>query len=174
MSILSKKTVFTSNYFKVVQKVIKRNGKTFTKDIIERNSSVLIIAYTKDDIYLESQYRDSLEKVNIEIVQGTVDADDDPLETAKRELHEEVGLIAKKWKKLAEWDLSAVLNAKQYVFAATDLEETEQHLEFDEEIEIMKMPIKQVLEKIDMGEITTASHIAALLLFDKMRKEGKF
>jgi len=173
MSVLSKKTVYTSKYFKVIQKEISRNGKTFTKDIIERNSSVIIIAYTQDEIYLESQYRDSFERKNLEVVQGTVLEGDDPFETAKRELKEEVGLTAKTWKKLAQWEISAILNSKQYIFAATDLEQKEQHLEIDEEIEIMKMPLEKVLDKIDNGELTTASHIAALLMFDRMRKEGK-
>lgn len=173
MSVLSKKTVYTSKYFKIIQKVIERNGNTFTKDIIERNASVLIIAYTRDEIYLESQYRDALEKVNLEIVQGTVETGDDPLETAKRELLEEAGLVAKTWKKIAEWDLTAILDIKHYVYAATDLETKEQQLEVDEKIEIMKMPFENVLKKIETGEMTIASHIAALLLFDRLRKEGK-
>jgi ADP-ribose pyrophosphatase len=173
MSVLSTKTVYTSKYFKVIQKTIERNGQKFTKDIIERNSSVIIIPYIKDEIYLESQYRDSFDRMNLEVVQGTITTGDDPLETAKRELQEEVGLTAKTWKKLAEWELSAILKAKQYIFAATDIEQTEQHLEFDEEIEVMKMPLEKVLHKIENGELTTASHIAALLLFDRLRREGK-
>jgi len=134
---------------------------------------VIIIPYTDDEIYLESQYRDALGKINLEAVQGTIATGDDPLQTAKRELEEETGLVARKWKKLAQWDLSAILDAKQYIFAATDFEQKEQHLEFDEEIEIMKMPRTTILDKIETGELTTASHIAALLLFDRLRREGK-
>ena len=73
----------------------------------------------------------------------------------------------------AEWDLSAIITMKMHVFAATDLEEKEQKLEFDEEIEIIKLPLEKILQKIDDGEITIASNIAALLLFQRLRKEGK-
>jgi ADP-ribose pyrophosphatase len=173
MSVLSRKTVFTSKKFNVIQHVIKRNGKTFTKEIIERRSVIVVIPYTDKEIYIQSQYRDALEKVTLEVVQGTIEEGDDPEETAKRELREEAGLVAKTWKKLAVWDVNAMMNMKMYVFAATDLEEKEQKLEFDEDIEIMKMPLGKVLEKIENGEMTIGSHIAAILLFDRLKKEGK-
>ncbi len=171
--ILSTKTVYTSRYFKVLQKLIKRNGKTFTKDIIHRNASVLIIPYVNNEIYIESNYRDALEKMNLEIVQGTIEEGDDPFETAKRELQEEVGLTAKKWDKLAVWNLAGNMDITLHLFAATDLEEGEQQLDFEEDIEIQKIPLEKILGKIENGEFTTATHIAALLLFDKLRKEGK-
>jgi ADP-ribose pyrophosphatase len=174
MKILSTKTIFTSKYFKINQKVIERNGKTFTKDFIERNPVVMIIPYTKDnEVYIESQFRDALNRMSFELVAGNIEGSDDPLESAKRELKEEAGLSAKTWKKLYEWDLSASMNAKIHLFAATDLEESEQHLDADEEITVLKMPLVDALKKVEDGEMVTASHLAALLLFDRLRKEGK-
>jgi len=173
MKLLSTKTVFSSKYFKVNQNVIERNGKKFTKDFVERNPVVLIIPYTADEVYLESQFRDALGKMNLEIVAGTIEVGGDPLETAKRELKEEAGLIAKTWKKIAEWQLSPNMQAKIHVFAATDLETGEQQLDFDEEITIIKMPLQKALKNIETGEMITASHIAALLLFERLVKERK-
>lgn len=174
MKVLSTQTVYTSKYFKINKNVLERNGKTFTKDFIERNPVVIIIPYTANyEIYMESQFRDALNATSLEIVAGTIEEGGDSLETAKRELHEEAGLTAKTWKKIAEWDLSVNMNAKIHFFTATDLEEGEQHLDFDEEITIIKMPLEKVMEKIASGEIIGASHIAALLLFDRLRKEGK-
>lgn len=119
--ILSTKTVYISRYFKVHQRVIERNGRTFTKDFVERNPVVLIVPHTKEKIYIESQYRDALEGMSLEVVGGTIEEGGDPLETAKRELHEEAGLTGKTWKKIAEWNLSANMQAKIHVFAVTDL-----------------------------------------------------
>jgi ADP-ribose pyrophosphatase len=171
--VLSTKTVFTSTSFKIVQKTIELNNKIFTKDIIERKSSLIIIPYTQDEIYIESQYRDSLEEVTLEIVQGTIEDGEDVLEAAKRELQEETGLTAKKWTKIADWDVTTTMKFKAHVFAATDLESGEQHLEFDEDIKIIKMPLIDVMQKIENGELTAATHVAAILLFDRLRKEGK-
>jgi len=173
MSILSTKIVYTSKYFEVLQKVVRRNGKSFTRDFVIRTPSVFIIPYTQEEIYIESQFRDAYEKKIFEIVAGKIEANDDPLESAKRELLEEAGLRANKWEKIAEWELSANMQAKIHVFIATDLEKQKQQVDFDEEIEILKLPFKKVLKKIDDGEIIIASHIAALLLFDKLKREGK-
>src|SRR6266404_8746285 len=143
MKILSTKTVYTSKYFKIAQKVVENNGKIFTKDFIEKNPVVLIIPHIEDEVYIESQFRSALGKKVLELVAGNMEANEDPLEAAKRELLEEAGLTAKKWKKLHVWNLSANTTAVIHLFAATELEQGEQNLDFDEEIEIMKMPIKK-------------------------------
>jgi hypothetical protein len=46
-------------------------------------------------------------------------------------------------------------------------------LEDDEEIEMVKMPFEDIIKKIENGEMTATSHIAALFLFKKLREEGK-
>jgi ADP-ribose diphosphatase len=172
--ILSSKTVFTSKFFKVINKNIERNGKRFSKDLIEKNPIVLIIPYTADnEIYIESQYRDAFGGLSLEVVAGTIENNDDPLDTAKRELEEEAGLSAKSWKKIAQWQISSNMNAVAHFFIATDLKEGKQHLDEDEEITILKLPFEEVLKKVENGEMKVAYHIAALLLFDRLRKEGK-
>lgn len=172
--ILSDETVYQAKYFRVRKITIERNGKTFTKDFIERAPAVLIIPYTKGgDIYVEYQYRDALNKSVYELVAGNMEDDADPLETAKRELKEETGLVAKTWHKIAAWDLSVNMMAKIHVFAATELTEGKSDLNDDEVIDTIKMPFSDVLEKIENGDIPAASHIAALLVFEKLKKEGK-
>lgn len=173
MKILSTNTVFSSRYFTIERNVIERNGKTFTKDFIQRTPTVFIIPYTNDEIYLELQYRDAYKKELIEIVAGKIESNDTPLEAAKRELREEAGLTASKWEKIADWDLSANMQSKIHVYVATDLIEHKQNLDEDEQIEIIKMPINKIIDKIEKGEITIASNIAALLLFAELKKGGK-
>ena len=174
MKILSTKTVFTSRYFKIIHKDIERNGKQFSKEFIERTPSVLIIPYNADNgIYLVSEFRDAFNKNILNLIGGKIEEGADPLESAKRELKEEAGLTAKTWKKLYEWELNVNMNSKIYLFAATDLEKGEQQLEIDEEIDVVKLPIETILEKVENGEIRTSTDIAAFLLFDRLRKEGR-
>src|SRR5258708_5398052 len=150
MSIRTTKTVHTSKYFKVVQKEIERNGKNFTKDFIEKNAIVVIIPYTKEyEIYMEWQFRDVFEKHILETVAGTIEGDDDPLTTAKRELEEEAGLTAKTWKKIAEWETSSSMQGAIHLFASTDLTKGKQQLDDDEEIQITRVPLAELLDKID-------------------------
>lgn len=174
MKIISTKHIYTSRYFKVLQKIIERNGKTFTKDFIERNDTAVIIPYTNtNEIYMESQFRDALGKLSLEVVAGQVEEGEDPFEAAKKELREEAGLTAKTWHKLAVWDLSVNMKGKTHIFAATDLLQGENNLEIDEEIEMIKIPLDIVMKKIRNGEMTAMSHIAALFLFKQLREEGR-
>ncbi len=174
MKVLSSKTVYSSKYFRIQQEQIERDGRTFTKDFIERNAVTIIIPYTADnEIYMESQFRDALGERSLEIVAGHVEEGEEPLETAKKELKEEAGLTAKTWHTLGLWDLNINMRAKVHVYAATDLTEGETALEEDEDITIVKMPLDEVIKKVEEGKVRAASHIAALLLFKKMREEGK-
>lgn len=172
--ILSQKTVFQSKYFQVNRVEIERNGKTFTKDIIERNSSVFVLPLTEEnELYLVSQYRDAHGKVLLEIVAGTMDAGEtSPLDVAKRELEEEAGLTAKSWKKLATLETSANMKSTVHLFLAKDLTLTKQQMDEDEDITIVKLPMSEVLEKIETGEISISSNVASLLLFDKLQKKN--
>jgi ADP-ribose pyrophosphatase len=174
MGELSSKTVYQAKYFRIVQKQIERNGKTFTKDFIERSSVVSILPITdQGEIYLEKQYRDAFGKEILEIVAGTMENDDNPLESAKRELQEETGLTAANWKQIASWELSVNMLAKQYIFVATGITEGPSHLDEDEQIDVIKMPFEEAVEKAVSGEIIATTHIAAILLYDKLKKDGK-
>ena len=173
MKVLSSKTVFTSRKFSVIQNTIERNGKTFTKDFIQRNPVVLVIPYEGNTIYMESQFRDALGGLSLEIVSGNMEKGFSTLENAKRELKEETGLTAETWHHLADWELSVSMDAKIHVFAATDLKKGKAHLDYDEEITLVKMSLDEVFEKIRNGEMKAASHIASLFLFKQLQEEGK-
>jgi ADP-ribose pyrophosphatase len=172
--ILSSKNVFQSKFFRVIRAEIERNGKRFTKDLLERNDTVVILPITNSgEIYMIMQYRDSYGKSFIELPAGNMEHNDSPLESAKRELNEETGLTANNWQHIATFITSANIKGLVHVFTASDLEKGQQALEEDEEIKILKVPINEAIRKIETGEIQATAFVSALLLFDKLRKEGK-
>lgn len=174
MKILSSQNVFTSKFFHVNHVEIERDGKKFTKDIIEENPVAVVLPYTNNgEIYLASEFRDALEKVIFGLIGGKMKPGEDPLTSAKSELKEEAGLTALTWKHIVTWETSPVMKKKMEVFFATDLETGVQNLEEDEKIEPIKLPIPEALAKIENGEIPVALDAAVILLFDKMQKEGK-
>lgn len=172
---LSQKTIFQSKYFHIDQIVVERNGKQFSKDVIERAPVVFILALTeKDEIYLLSQYRDAFGKRLLEVVAGTMDtADASPLDVAKRELAEETGLTANKWQELTTLHLSANMVAPMHIFLAQELTEGKAHQDDDEDIELLKMPFSEAVNKAINGEIIVASHIGIILLLNQLKQEGK-
>ncbi len=172
--IVATEPAFKSKYFKIEKVTIERKGKTFTEDILSRTPTVIILPVNeKDEIYLVSQYRDSMQERLLEVVAGHMEKGESPLEAAKKELKEETGLSAKTWKQLSTLYVSANMNAVAHIFYATDLTEGKQDLDEDEDIKIIKIPFQKALKKIDNGEIRVSSNIASLLLLDRWRKEAE-
>ncbi len=172
--IYSEKIIFKSKFFKIKQVTLKRNGRKFTKDIIERSSIALILPLTeKNEVYLVTQYRDALKKVSLEVIAGMMDKNETPLQAAKRELQEETGLTARNWIQIATLNISANMIAEAHVFVARNLKEGVPNLDEDEDIQTVKMHMKDAVKKALNGEIAITSNISALLIADSLQKEGK-
>lgn len=173
--ILSRETVFKSKYFHVEKKVVEQNGKTFTKDFVIRKPHVMILPLTENkEIFLVKQYREALGNFSLEAVAGFAeDGTDDPLETAKRELHEETGITAKDWKKLMIFNIAGNITSYGHLFLARNLQVGPQHLDEDEDIAVVKLSLKEAVKKVINCEIVNAPSVAALLLLDKLIQEGE-
>jgi ADP-ribose pyrophosphatase len=172
--ILSTKTVYKTNFFKVDQVEIERKGKVFKKEIISRRPHVLILPLTNEnEIYLIKQFRDVYQKELLEVVAGYIEEDEDPLAGAKRELKEETGLSANNWNHLTTIQTSANMNSTIYIYVAKDLTEGVSEQEEDEEISLIKIPFDEAVKKVVEGEIFVSAYMTAILLLDKLKKEGK-
>jgi 8-oxo-dGTP pyrophosphatase MutT (NUDIX family) len=86
------------------------------------------------------------------------------LSAAKRELEEEVGLLAQDWQQLMTMHLSnSVTDEFCVVFVARNLYAGQQQLESSEDIEYKKLPLRDAIEMVKRGEITDGISVAALL-----------
>lgn len=172
--ILSQKTTYKAKFFHIDQVTYERNSTAITKDVIIRNQIVQILPLTpENELYLIREFRDVYQKFLLETIGGHMDKDELPLEAAKRELKEETGLSAKNWSKLMTMNLSSNIESVYHIFLATDLIEGEAKLDSDEDIQLIKIPLSQAVEKVVNGEITLATNISVILLLDKLQKEGK-
>lgn len=170
--ILSQKTVFEAELFQIDEYDLEKDGVFYRhRNVVERDVAMVIAINEKEELYLISQYRYLHGKDMLEGVAGFVENGLSPLETAKKELKEEAGLTAQKWTQLGTFERQAsVIGGKIHIFIAQDLEESEQELEEFEEIQVLKMPLKEVINKIEKGDITVAGFIAAVLLLDRHLK----
>jgi len=88
----------------------------------------------------------------------------DPIESAKRELKEETGLIANDWQELMRLHTSnSVTDERGLVYIAKNLTQGETAFEETEELLIQKLPLEEAIERVLSGEITDAISVAGLL-----------
>ena len=118
------------------------------------------------------QFRFPLERYGWEIPEGGGPLDVDPLESAKRELQEEVGLIAEHWEQLLELDLSnSVTNEQSIVYVAEGLTPVSTNHEDTENLTIEKLPFYELYQQVLDGTIRDSISVAAILKLAHVRPE---
>jgi ADP-ribose pyrophosphatase len=162
--------------------LIEPGGKRSERDVIRHNGSVVILAMdntkNKKDpwIVMERQYRHAANQFLWELPAGKLEVGEDPVAGAQRELEEETGYRAKKWKPLVEYYASpGFLGESMKVFLAEGLVAGEAHPEDDEEIELRLVKLSDVIKMIDKGAIMDGKTLSSVLLYARQasRKRKK-
>jgi ADP-ribose pyrophosphatase len=158
--------------FKVVRQAqIAADGSTLWRETVQHPGSVAIVPLVDaGHVCLIRNYRVAVGQTLWEIPAGTLDRDESPLASARRELIEETGYRAQSIEKLTELAMSpGILNERMYVFLATGLEPGMSELEPGEQIETVVLTWDNALAMIDRGEIHDAKTVASLLFYDRFR-----
>ena len=150
-TMLESKEIFNGRVIRVtVDKVQLEDGTTSTREIVHHHGGACILPVDADGSKLE--------------------ADEDPFEAAKRELSEECGLTADNF-----IDLGVVYatvgydSEKIYLWAATGLHSTAQHLDAGEFLDVVKMPFDKALGLVMDGTIKDSKTQVALLKYAQLR-----
>jgi 8-oxo-dGTP pyrophosphatase MutT (NUDIX family) len=135
-----------------------------------KNLAIGIIPLDENNnTWLVGQYRYVPDCYSWEIPMGGGPLAIDPLESAKRELKEETGLIAKNWQEIMKLHTSnSVTDERGLVYVARDLTQGETEFEEAEELLIQELPLHEAVERVLSGEITDAISIAGLLKLQHM------
>ena len=123
------------------------------------------------EVLLVRQWRFGSEGETLEIPGGVVDPGEQPVDAARRELLEETGYACGRLQSLGAVEPNpALLDNLCHVFLATDLEHREEPSgDGEEEIEVLSMPLDEVLGSIAEGRIRHALVVAAFQLFERHR-----
>jgi ADP-ribose pyrophosphatase len=174
--LISSEVVYQGPLFRVLHdKLIEPGGKPSERDIIRHNGSVVILAIDRSKskknpwIVIERQYRHAANQFLWELPAGKLEAGEDPLLGAQRELAEETGYHAKKWKPLVEYFASpGFLGESMKVFLAEGLQAGDAHPEDDEEIEFRLVKLSEVLKMIEKGKILDGKTLTSVLLYARL------
>ena len=124
--------------------------------------------------YLVGQYRFALDAYSWEIPEGGGPVDDDPQASAARELAEETGLRAARWRKVVEGDLSNSVTDERFIgYLAWDLEQGRAAPEPTEQLQIRRLPLSEAFRMVEAGEIRDALSILTLQAVQLLDLQGR-
>ena len=164
--ILASQEKFRGKVFDVTVDTIREGDKTYDREVVHHPGSCVIVPIFEDQtIALVRQYRHPAVRYLLEAPAGTLQDGEAPEVGAARELEEELGVVAERLEKLSEFFVSpGFLEEKMWVYLATGLTETQQRLEEDEIVEVVRLPFSQALSMITTGEIEDAKTIIGVML----------
>ena len=171
LQVLSSKTVFKGRLFEVTRdRVREPNGVTAIREVIRHSGSVVVLAVDESApeprILLERQYRYAAQDYMLELPAGRIDPGEEALAAGKRELLEETGYTAKRWKRaLFFYPSPGFLEETMAVFLARGLRAGKAQPEVDERIEYELVPLSSVVKLILSGKIRDGKTIAGVLWF---------
>ena len=140
-------------------------GKGIYGKVHFKNLAIGVIPiFENGDTILVGQYRYPLNAYSWEIPEGGGKLDVDPLDSAKRELIEETGLVAEQWTKILEMHLSnSVSDEFSIIYTAENLTQGESEPEETEQLQVKRLPLTEAIDMVIRGEITDSMSVAALL-----------
>lgn len=172
---ISKKRIFNTRRFTVIDAKLKIRGKIINKPYISHNDCAEILAITKTGkVVLIKAYRPELNAYDYELPSGTLKNNEKPEIAARRELEEETGYNAKSIRYMfSGHPLLGYSDCKLYFFLATGLEKIEQKMEEDESILVREFTFREVFKMLKGGKIKDLCVLSAIHYYHYVMNKGK-
>ena len=157
-----------------VDTVCTPSGNNATREIVEHPGGVCVVPLDEEgNVIMEWQYRRPFDCNLFEIPAGKLYPGEDPLECGKRELEEETGFRARKYISLGKmYPTPGFCGEILHMYLALDLYEGEKNPDEDEFIEIERVPLSVLVEKVLSGEIIDGKTALALMKVNEMKNRG--
>jgi 8-oxo-dGTP pyrophosphatase MutT (NUDIX family) len=150
------------------------DGSTAEREVVAHPGAVGIVAYDDEFVYMVRQPREATgEERLLEVPAGKLDVEGEaPLDTAKRELAEEIGKRAGRWRELKRFYTSPGFADEQVeLFVATDLTDADAEADDEERIEVVAWPLDDLDAAI--AECADSKSLIGLLMFRELRRAGE-
>ncbi|MBK9147363.1 MAG: NUDIX hydrolase [Flavobacteriales bacterium] len=139
-----------------------------------RNLAVGIIPLDADgNTWIVGQYRYPINAYSWEIIEGGSPRDQPPIEGAVRELREEAGIMAEHWTEVLRMDLSnSASDEEAIIYVAQGLTFFEPEPDHNEQLEIRKLPFRELVAMVVRGELRDSLTVAGVLKVDCLLRDG--
>jgi ADP-ribose pyrophosphatase len=171
--LIRQREVLRSRVFRVMEQEWRTpDNPKHVRHTVWHPGAVAILPFdAAGNLLLIWQFRPAAEQWLLEIPAGTLEKGEAPLECAKREIVEEIGFAAKKWRALGEvYAAPGFCSEKLFLFEARGLTPAFLEKDDDEHIELAVMKYPAVLRAARAGKIIDAKTLSALLLFQLKKK----
>jgi ADP-ribose pyrophosphatase len=155
-----------------VDTVEKAGGRRTTREVVEHSDCVAVVVVDdRDNVLLVRQFRHPVGKPLLEIPAGGIDPGEEPVDSVRRELQEEIGYLPQKIERLGGfYSIPGYGTEYLHCFLATDLVPGRLLAEDTDDIEVVRVPLDEITRLIACGEICDAKSIAGLLMFISTRR----
>ena len=163
--------VYTDPFIKVrLDSVIRPDGNDGQHVVVEMKPGVCVLAIDEsNNVHLTKEFHYGVGRYSIEAVSGGIEPGEDPDVTARRELQEEIGLVAERWEHIGTVDpFTTIMVSPTRLYIVGGLSEAPKSPEGTEIIETVIMPLDEAVELVNQGGITHAP-TCVVLLRAKMR-----
>jgi ADP-ribose pyrophosphatase len=148
------------------------DGSIHTRESVQHPGAVVILPLVDvGHVCLIRNFRIAVNETLLELPAGTLDHDEEPAATARRELIEETGYRAQDITLLHQFYMSpGILNEKMWLYLATGLTPGETAREAGEDIQNLVVTVDEAITMAADGTIRDAKTLVALLLYDRLRQ----
>ncbi len=165
---LSSKPIYQGYIINVrVDTIRKPDGEVVTRDIVEHGPVVAVVAIDADDnLLMVRQHRTPIGKTLLEIPAGGIDPGEDPEAAVVREMQEETGYRPGRLVRLGGiYSAPGFTDEYLHICLATDLEPSQLYAEDTDEIELVRVPLKDIPSLLTSGAIEDSKTLASLMLY---------
>ena len=165
-TMLTRKEIYSGRVFRVTRdEVLLPDGHQGIRELVHSHGGVVILPLDeRGNVTVVHQFRYAQGRILLEAVAGKLEAGEEPLAAAKRELQEETGLTADTWTDLG-WICTSpgFLTERLYLYLAEDLHPGEQHLDQGEFLHCETIPLEELGRRIAGGEVEDGKTLAIYL-----------